>query len=147
MTEPGTNDDAAFMAMMQDFYLSHRGGLVSTDDLQAAAEQHLGSGMDWFFDQWVRGTAIPTYEFAHRAESAADGGFEVHFRVTQRDVPETFLMIVPIAIELDDGSTQWFRIMVRDGVTEGVLPVALEPKKVTLNAGQGVLAEVKNVKW
>ncbi len=56
-------------------------------------------------------------------------------------------MIVPIAIELDDGSTQWFRIMVRDGVTEGVLPVALEPKKVTLNAGQGVLAEVKNVKW
>ena len=147
MTDPGSNDDAAYMAMMQDFYSSHRGGLVSTDDLEAAAEKHLRSGMAWFFDQWVRGTAIPTYEFAHRTEPAADGGFEVHVRVVQRNVPESFLMIVPLAIELDDGSTQWFRIVVRDGVTEGVVPVSSEPKEVTLNAGMGVLAEVKNVKW
>jgi aminopeptidase N len=146
-TEPGTNDDEAFISMMGDFYSSHRGGLVSTDDLQTVVEQHLGSGMDWFFDQWVRGTALPTYEFAHRAEAVPDGGFEVHLRVVQRDVPESFLMIVPLAIELDDGSTQWFRIMVRDGVTEGVVPVGSEPKKVTFNAGLGVLAEVKNVKW
>ena len=147
MTPPGSNDDAAYMAMMQDFYTTHRGGLVSTNDLQVITEKHLGTGMGWFFDQWVRGTAIPTYEFAHQVEEVAGGGYEIHLRIQQQEVASTFLMIVPLAVEFEDGSMQWFQIMVRDGLTEGVLTVDAEPKEVRLNAGLGVLAEVDNVKW
>jgi aminopeptidase N len=32
---------------------------VVTRDIQRVAEQSFGGTMEWFFDQWIRGTGIP----------------------------------------------------------------------------------------
>ena len=51
--------------------------------------------MEWFFDEWVRGTGIPHYrvEFtAHRDET----GFVVRGKLLQTGVPRSFLAPVPL---------------------------------------------------
>ena len=75
-------------ATLRDFYQAFRGGAADTYDFQAVVERHLGVRMDWFFDQWVRGTAIPTYHVAWTREAAAAGRFRVRLRITQEHVPE-----------------------------------------------------------
>src|SRR5256886_12736096 len=66
------NEDV-FIGTMQDFYSEYRGRRASTRDFQRIVEQHLGSDMSWFFDEWVRGNAIPKYVFSWRAEPAQGG--------------------------------------------------------------------------
>src|SRR5207245_5720004 len=51
--------------------------------------------MDWFFDDWVRGTGIPHYrvEFtSHHDET----GYSVRGRLFQTGVPRSFLASVPL---------------------------------------------------
>ena len=63
------NPDVAFMAMMSDFAKSFAGRNATTADFKAIVEKHMtpnlnasGNGkVDWFFDEWVYGTAIPKY--------------------------------------------------------------------------------------
>ena len=72
---------------MQDFYRTYEGGRASTADFRRVVEQHTGADMGWFFDQWIYGTAIPTYKVATRTERMGDGQFRVRLQVQQEDVP------------------------------------------------------------
>src|SRR2546430_10862976 len=58
--------------------------------------------MSWFFDEWVRGNAIPKYVFSWRAEPAQGGHYTLQLRVRQEDVPEHFVMPVPVKIGFAD---------------------------------------------
>ena len=73
MIDLKTMNEDAFGAMMREFYVTHRGGRASTADFQAVVERHLKQPMDWFFDQWVQGTAIPSYLFSRQVERQPDG--------------------------------------------------------------------------
>jgi hypothetical protein len=59
--------------------------------------------MDWFFDQYVYGTALPTYKLDYSFENGADGLPSFNFKVTQSNVDKNFHMLVPIYLELADG--------------------------------------------
>jgi aminopeptidase N len=111
-------------------------------------EKHAGTDMGWFFDQFVYRAEIPTYRVAHRAEQLADGRWKVRLRVRQEDVPESFRMYVPVTVDLGKKQVTRFRVKVQGPITELELPpVASEPKKVTFNDLEGVLAEVKSTGW
>ncbi len=98
--------DADFKAMMQDLVTTYRDKPVSTEDFKAMVEKHMtpqmkgaGSGnMDWFFDEWVYGTEIPSYSFETTSENGA-----LSFKLTQSGVSPNFRMVVPIYYELNDG--------------------------------------------
>ena len=69
-------------------------------------------------------------------------------RVRQEDVPEGFRMYVPVTLDLGKKQLARFRVKVEGPLTELELPpVPTEPKKVTFNDLEGVLAEVKSVGW
>jgi hypothetical protein len=103
--------------------------------------------MDWFFNQWVRGSAVPTYRVASRIDEV-EGKFQVRLRVTQEEVPEDFLMYVPVAVELDNKQTMRFRVKVTGTRSEIPLPpLPTRPKSIKFNDMSGVLAEVKNEGW
>ncbi|MGH9671016.1 MAG: hypothetical protein ACRD3A_13000 [Terriglobales bacterium] len=57
---------------------------------------------DWFFDEWVYGTALPNYNVQHSFETGANGDQVLNIRITQSNVDEKFLMPVPIYLELAD---------------------------------------------
>jgi hypothetical protein len=59
--------------------------------------------MDWFFDEWVYGTEIPSYSFDSATETAADGKVTFTLKVTQSGVSPSFRMVVPVYFEMADG--------------------------------------------
>ncbi|UCC83801.1 MAG: hypothetical protein JSW46_02385 [Gemmatimonadota bacterium] len=142
-----TMDEGPFKAMLQDFYQTYRGRRASTADFQQVVERHVGLPMGWFFEQWVHGTAIPTYILSWRAEPTPDGQYLLRLRVRQEGVPEEFVMPVPLTIEFPDGGWTVVRQYVRGSVSEAELVLPAEPTSVELNPLESVLAEVKNERW
>ena len=141
-----TMKEDRFKAMMRDYYVSHRGKRVTTLDFQRTVEKHLGQSMDWFFDEWVYGTAIPTYTFSWKAEVDSTGKPAVRLRVRQSDVPPGFGMYVPVLIKFGQGEAL-IRMLVRDSSSEAVVRLPALPREVTLNPLESVLAEVKTESW
>ncbi len=104
--------------------------------------------MDWFFDEWVKGTAVPTYHVAWKGEPAGTGQFQVHLRITQEHAPPDFHMPVLVSVDLGDNRFAHFRIDVSGAQTDYVshlLPAM--PKGVVFNDLHAVLAEVKTEGW
>lgn len=145
MLDVRTMSEDRFQAMMRDFYQTYRGKRASTLDFQHVVERHFGQPMDWFFDQWVYGTAVPTYTLSWNPEPDSSG-YAVRVRVRQSEVPETFGMYVPILIKFERGEAL-VRMLVRGPTTEAVIHLPAEPKELQLNALESVLAEVKTEAW
>jgi aminopeptidase N len=111
MMRDRTKGDAAFQAMMKDFVQTHFNQDVSTEDFKRIVEKHMTpemkltdkGNMDWFFDQWVYGTEIPSYEYKY--EIGKDGSLSG--RITQSGVSEKFVMLVPVYVDFGKG---WVRL-------------------------------------
>ncbi|MFN2570391.1 MAG: M1 family aminopeptidase [Gemmatimonadales bacterium] len=130
-----------FKAMMRDFYTTYRGKQATTLDFQHVVERHIGQPMDWFFDEWVNETDIPTYFFSWTA-SRDGGGYTAQLRVRQSDVPDNFGMYVPVLIKFAEGEAI-IRMLVRGPTTEATLRLPNEPRSMQLNPLESVLADVK----
>ncbi len=104
LRQPGTKQpDAGFTALLQKLVTKYAYRALSTDDLQHEVESAMtpamdlenSRSMDWFFDDWVRGTGIPHYrvEFtSHHDET----GYSVRGKLFQTGVPRSFLASVPL---------------------------------------------------
>jgi len=104
LREPDTkNPDGRFIELLRSVLESHRYGALTTDDLQRATEKLMSPAMDlegnhsmdWFFDQWVRGTGIPRYSVEFQARPQGTG-FLVRGTLQQTGVPDTFIASVPL---------------------------------------------------
>lgn len=103
--------DKNFKDMMHDFVTTYSGRAATTEDFKAMVEKHLtpemahagGGKMDWFFDEYVYGTELPTYAMESSFEKNSDGDVVLSFKVTQSNVSDTFRMLVPMYMELADG--------------------------------------------
>ena len=141
-----TMQEDRFQNMMKDFFTTYNGRSASTDDLQRMVEKHTGQPMGWFFDQWVRGTQIPTYRVAWAITDAGTGLFKVTLKVAQEGVAPTFKMYVPVTVQMSDGSVLRTRVLVQGPESTVTLPeVASKPKSLTFNDFEGVLATVAEV--
>ncbi len=152
MYDQHAGGDKKFMGMMHDFTKSHYNKDVSTEDLKQIVEKHMtpdmdldGNGrMDWFFNQWVYGTDMPSYKFEYQLRDNSISG-----RLTQSGVRDDFQMIVPIYVDFGKG---WLRLgsaALKGNVTIELPAVKLPaaPKRVAANALNDVLAlSVENKK-
>ena len=101
---PGAKQsDARFNALLQKLAAKYAYRALSTDDFQHEVESVMtpamdledSRSMDWFFDEWIRGTGIPHYrvEFTtHHDET----GYSVRGKLFQSGVPRSFLASVPL---------------------------------------------------
>lgn len=139
-----------FRTMLRDLYATYRGRQLSTAEFQQHVERHADRELDWFFDQWVRGTRIPTYRVGYSGSEGEDG-YYVEVRVEQEKVPPDFRMSVPVAFRVEgDGGTRWrrFRMEVTGRETTARLgPLPERPEEVVFNAFEAVLAEVDDQGW
>ena len=142
--------DQRFGAMMQDFIKTHYNQNVSTLDFQRAVEKHMtkemnleGNGkMDWFFRQWVYGTALPSYKLDYSLDPAIDGKVKLRFKITQSNVDDTFLMRVPVYVDFEGNLQRLGTVPVAGNTTTKEIEVMLpkKPKRVVLNGWEDVLA-------
>jgi hypothetical protein len=145
-----TSSDEAWRNMMRDFVASHAGGEASTESFRAVVEKHFGVDMGWFFDQWVYGTAVPTYHYAWTTEEGAGGRTVLKLRVRQTVEPDVpFRMYVPVRIETGDDRFAVLRVEVNEPLNEFSfeLPAGTEVRDLLLNPRNAVLAEVTSERW
>ncbi len=148
MLDLRTMSDNRFIATLRDWYQTYDGVPAGPENFQRVVEQHVGAPMDWFFDEWVRGTGMPTYHVAWRSQPAADGKYVVQLRVRQEGVDSAFHMPVLVAADLGGGRTARFRVDVRGGQRDYTSPLLpAEARKVTFNDLHAVLADVKTEGW
>lgn len=104
LREPGPKDpDARFIMLLRTLSTKYAYRALSTDDLQREVEAVMtpamdlegGRSMEWFFEQYVRGTGIPHYRVEFSAH-AAEKGFVVRGKLFQSGVPRSFIASVPI---------------------------------------------------
>jgi hypothetical protein len=99
---------------------------------------------DWFFRQWVEGTAIPLYVVSW-ATAPEGGRHRLTLHVEQQRVPASFRMAVPIRIGLADGSFARTRVWVEGEKSDIQLPLLPQPvRHVEFNEFESVLCTVKN---
>ena len=102
--------DARFKATMHDFVKTYQLQAATTEDFKVIVEKHMTQEMDlgrdhtmnWFFNEYVYGTALPAYHFDSDVTPDGDGS-KVHFKLTQSGVDANFANAVPVYLELADG--------------------------------------------
>lgn len=143
--------DKAFIEMMKDFTKTYAHRAASTEDFKRVAEKHItpaanlfGDGkLDWFFNQWVYGTEIPTYEFTSEIKHEGGNKYTLSGVVTQSGVSPNFVMPVPLYV--DFGENQYVRLgrLVVQGTTEvpfqNTLNIEGTPKGLVINANEDIL--------
>ena len=111
MMRTNRTGDQQFKELMQDFVKTYTGKAATTEDFKAMVEKHMTGDMDldgnhrmdWFFNEYVYGTALPTYKFDSSFDTGADGVVVMNLKLTQSNVTDKFSMLLPIYLELDDG--------------------------------------------
>jgi len=140
--------DKPFINMMHDFVESHRDQPASTESFKAIVEKHMSKVMDlkgdhrldWFFDQWVYGTQVPRYHFEYQLTPADAGKTKLHLSITQSEVDDGFVMLVPIFVDFGSGWVRIGQAGIAGNMTRSLdvdLPNA--PKKVAINAYKEIL--------
>ncbi|HEX8719071.1 MAG TPA: M1 family aminopeptidase, partial [Pyrinomonadaceae bacterium] len=144
--------DKRFTEMMQDFVRTHYNRDASTEDFKRAVEKHMtpemnldGNGrMDWFFNEYVYGTEVPSYRFEYTVSGDTLTG-----RVTQSGVSDNFAMLVPVYLDFGKGWVRLGSATLRGNTSVDLGPIKLPqpPKKAALAALKDVLAvSVENAK-
>ena len=124
-TRPRGSDgsDDLFFSVLLGLQHQFSGSQMSTLDMQRAFERVLPKSLyyegkpklDWFFDGWVNGTAMPRYQlssvrFERRAAAARASG-----KILQKDAPEELVTAVPIYAELQKGGLRFVSRVFADG--------------------------------
>lgn len=147
--------DGAFKDMMKDFVQSNFNRDITTDDFRKAIERHIQPQMDidknktmnWFFDQWVQGCEMPSYNFTYSLQTV-NGQTKLVGKLTQSGVSANFYMLVPIYIDYGKGWKRIGTIPILGNSTKDIeLPFTQAPKAASICAMNDVLAEkIENVK-
>ena len=145
--------DQNFRAMMQDFVKTYTNKAATTEDFKAMVEKHMiadmdmegNHRMDWFFNEYVYGTALPSYKIDSSFDKDANGEVVFNFKITQTGVDDKFRMLVPIYLELADGNIVNLGHAHMSGNTTVDQKIPLKglkdvPKRALLNYNYDVLA-------
>ena len=146
--------DQLFKETMHDFVKTYAGRSASTEDFKAVVEKHMtdqmracGDGnMDWFFNEYVYGTALPSYSLeTANFDADATGTVVLDLKLKQSGVSNDFRMLVPIYLERADGSILFLgrTRIIGNNTFEQKIPLRglkEKPRKAIVNYYDDVLA-------
>jgi aminopeptidase N len=149
--------EAAFQHSMQEFVKEYSGKAATTEDWKASMERTMprsldidGNGkLDWFFNEWVYGTALPRYTVNSRFLTNNDGTTTAFVTLKQSNVSDDFEMIVPLYVQMTDGKVVHFAGLTMHGnatfdqqIPLGKLPGT--PKAIVMDAYADILEDASN---
>ncbi len=142
--------DRPFIEMMHEFVRRNLNRAASTADFQRIAEEYMprymnvkGDGkLDWFFNEWVYGTALPRYKFDYTVTAEADGKWMVRGKLTQSEVTDDYAMLVPVYGEIE-GQMRHIGLVriVGNRSVDVQLPLPVKPRRVAINAWHDILEQ------
>jgi len=123
LRQPSAKDtDARFVALLRTISTKYVYRAFSTDDFQREVEAVMtpamdlegGRSMEWFFEQWVRGTGIPHYRVEFSTHHT-DKGEVVRGKLFQTGVPHSFIASVPLYANTSAGHNVYLGSVVAAG--------------------------------
>jgi hypothetical protein len=151
LRQPGTkNPDARFLAFLQKIYAKYSFRALSTTDLQHELDAVMTPAMDidgnhsmeWFIEDWVRGTGVPHYR-AEYTTRRTEKGFLVKGKLLQTRVPRGFVAPVPI---YSSGGVLLGRVIAGGSETPFHFTTANDPGKLQIDPQMTLLCVVEHQK-
>jgi hypothetical protein len=142
LRQPGAkNPDARFCALLHTLATKYAYRALSTSDLQHEVEVVMtpsmdlegGRSMEWFFEQWVRGTGVPHYRVEYNVHPS-DKGYVVRGKLYQENVPRSFLAPVPLYTGANPAHAAFLGVVVAAGPeTSFHFTMLTEPHKILID--------------
>jgi hypothetical protein len=142
LRQPGAKDpDARFVALLHTLAGKYAYRALSSADLQHEIEAVMtpsmdldgGRSMEWFFDDWVRGTGVPHYRVEFSAHNS-EKGFVVRGRLFQTGVPRSFIAPVPLYANSGSGHSSLLGVVIASGPeTPFHFTSQTEPHKIVID--------------
>ena len=123
LRQPNSKDpDARFIALLHTLTTKYAQKALSTEQLQKEVEAVMtpkmdlegGRSLDWFFEQYVRGTGIPRYKVEFTARKT-EKGYQVRGKLLQSGVPRSFIAPVPLYVNSPTGRSSFLGTVVAIG--------------------------------
>lgn len=141
--------DALFYSVLRNIQKKYSGKIMSTEDFQTAFEEvwpeslrYEGKkSLDWFFDGWVNGTAIPKYELSNVKFSHVAGKTTVRATMLQKDSPDSLVTAVPIYAQTAGALVFIDRVFADGNESDIKLTVPTGTKKLVVDPYETVLRE------
>jgi hypothetical protein len=143
------NPDEHFFRVLQRLQQEFAGKDISTADLQRLVEAELPDSyrferrksLDWFFQGWVNGTAIPRLDIESVKLSRKGNTMIVSGTLLQKDAPENLVTSVPIYASDGNKLTLLGRVFADGGKTSFELKAPLSARKLVLDPYHTILRE------
>lgn len=136
--------------MMKDFVERNRNGFATTEGFMQVAAEHFArtpmaqryglKNLDWFTYQWIYGSAMPDYQLDYHMESRPDGGVTLMGTIMQSNVPEDWLMMLPIVAEFSGNRKGRVTIHALGPKTAVEVSFPEKPKKLELDPEMWILS-------
>ena len=128
-----TSDDL-FFSVLRGLQHDYAGKQMSTQDMQRAFERVLPKSLfyegkpslDWFFQGWVNGTAMPRYQLSGIKLERRGTAVRASGKLLQKDAPEELTTAVPIYAEVGRGDLRFIGRVFADG-GETAISMAVPP--------------------
>jgi hypothetical protein len=146
LPQPGAPDEP-FVRLLRRTFERFQTQPLSTAAFREMLEEDLPQPMryegrdslDWFFEEWVEGTAVPALELAGVRISQQDGKLVATGRIRQQHAPESIVTSVPLWAETPQGRRFVARVFAqgeesgfRLEVPAGTRRLLLDPEKTLL---------------
>jgi aminopeptidase N len=105
---PSKDPDLHFNVALQQILREYRGKTMSNKDVERIFEQHLPVGfsyenrasLDWFFEGWVNGSAVPSFSLKSvKTMKRKNGTTSCTGTIVESDAPERLVSYIPIYAE------------------------------------------------
>ena len=137
-----TKSDEVFFDVLRRFLDTYAGRAASTQDFIDTLNAVAPADWQWFFDQWIDGTDVPTYTWESEP-TTQDGKPAISLTVRQENVDHGFRMPVPVRFVFGKKEIGQVVILIDEPEETFIIPVSKTPKKIELNPDHAVLAVVK----
>jgi len=143
--------DDAFLRALRKLRAEYENKPVTTADLMSVFQSELPGtlwyeghrSLDWFYDGWVNGSAIPTFELHDLKFAGKGSAATVTGTIAQEHAPENLVTPVPLYAVVAGKNVYLARVFVEGAETQFHLPVPAGARKLVLDPEQTLLTRNK----
>ena len=140
--------DEPFVRVLRAVRERYQGKPITTRELLQAFENELPrslwyehrKSLDWFYEGWINGTAIPRFELHGVKYSDNPGSTTISGVIVQKDAPDDLVTPVPLYISVAGRMVLLGRVFADGRETAFHLTASLGARKVVLDPEQTVLS-------
>ena len=141
-------DDEPFVRALRRVRERYQGKAITTRDLLHVFEEDLPrslwfeghKSLDWFYDGWISGTAIPRFEVRGVKYTDKPAGTLVSGTILQKDAPENLVTPVPLYASVGGKLLFLGRVFADGGETPFHITAPAGARKIVVDPNQTLLA-------